>query len=386
MRRLIAAAFRFWGRPGGDLFKMTDNELKNIIEGILPAYPSALAEARQRQSELAKPPKSLGKLEDISVRLAGITGKVNNSIEKCLVAVFAADNGVVAEGVAVTPQSVTLSQAVNMTRHKTGMSVLAQCFGDEVRVYDVGINAPERPELITRKLRRGTASILRGPAMTQDEALFAMKAGFEAAKQAKEDGFDAVGVGEMGIGNTTTSAAVLTALTGCDAELATGRGSGLSDDALKHKTEVVRGAVRINSPKKDDPVDVISKVGGLDIAAMTGAYLGCAYYRLPAVADGFISIVAALCAVRLCPAARDFIFLSHASEEPGYNLAAQELGLSPFLLLDMRLGEGSGCPIAFQVMKAACAVMNDMATFDEAAINDNYLENLNGIKDFDYKL
>ena len=365
---------------------MTDADLKSIIEGISPAYAEAVRLALTRQSELAKPPKSLGKLEDISVRLAGITGKVKNRIEKCLVAVFAADNGVVAEGVAVTPQSVTLSQAINMTRHKTGMSALANYFGCAVRVYDVGINAPAHPALINKKLRRGTNSIFRGPAMTREEALFAIEAGFTAAKAAAADGFDAMGVGEMGIGNTTTSAAVLCALTGCEASLATGRGSGLSDDALIHKTEVVRQAVKLNAPDPSDPVDVIAMVGGFDIAAMTGAYLGCAYYRLPAVADGFISIVAALCAYRLCPQAKDFIFLSHASEEPGYKLAADELDLSPFLLLDMRLGEGSGCPIAFQILKAACAVMNDMATFSEAAINDDYLENLNGIKDFDYKL
>ncbi|MCR5808874.1 MAG: nicotinate-nucleotide--dimethylbenzimidazole phosphoribosyltransferase [Clostridiales bacterium] len=364
---------------------MTDAELKLFISGVSPAFSEAAAAAVKRQSELAKPPKSLGKLENISIRLAGITGRVKNELSKCLVAVFAADNGVVNEGVAVTPQSVTLAQAVNMTRHKTGMSALAAYFGNEVRVFDVGINAPERPELITRKLRRGTASILRGPAMTREEALYAVSVGVSAAEKAKRDGFDAMGVGEMGIGNTTTSAAVLAALTGADAELVTGRGSGLNDEALKHKINVVREAIRINAPDKGDPVDVIAKVGGLDIAAMTGAYLGCAKYRLPAIADGFISVVAALLAVRLCPAARDFIFLSHASEEPGYKLAEKELGLLPFLLLDMRLGEGSGCPIAFQVMRAACAVMNGMATFNEAAIDDDYLKNLDEVKDFNYK-
>ncbi len=364
---------------------MTDNELKTILDGVSPAYPDAVKAAVKRQSELAKPPRSLGMLEDISIRLAGITGSVRNDPDRCLVAVFAADNGVVNEGVAVTPQSVTLEQAVNMTRRRTGMSVLAKRFGDEVRVYDVGINAPAHPALITKKLRRGTGSILRGPAMTRGEALFAAAVGIEAAKKAKEDGFSLMGIGEMGIGNTTTSAAVLTALTGCSAESATGRGSGLSDEALARKIRVVGEAVRLNSPDPSDPVDVIAKVGGLDIAAMTGAYIGCAYHRLPAVADGFISVVAALSAVRLCPAARDFIFLSHASEEPGYKLAADELGISPFLLLGMRLGEGSGCPIAFEVIKAACAVMNGMATFSEASIDDGYLKNLDEVKDFNYK-
>lgn len=365
---------------------MNDNGLKSIIEGISPAFPEAVRLASVRQSELAKPPRSLGKLEDISIRLAGITGRVKNDPEECLVAVFASDNGVVCEGVAVTPQSVTLSQAVNMTRHITGMSALAEYFGCAVRVYDLGINAPAHPALINRKIRRGTGNIRRGPAMTRAEALRAIGIGFEAAAEAKDAGFDALGVGEMGIGNTTSSAAVLTALTGCGAETATGRGSGLSDDALMLKRRVVAEAVALNSPDASDPVDVIAKVGGFDIAAMTGAYLGCAYHRLPALVDGFISITAALCAVRLCPAVRDFLFLSHASGEPGYKLAAEEIGLSPFLLLDMRLGEGSGCPIAFQILKAACAAMNGMATFEEAAINDGYLENLNGVKDFDYKL
>ena len=365
---------------------MTDEELRGIISAVVPVDAEAVRLANIRQASLAKPPRSLGKLEEISVRLAGITGNVTNRMERCLVAVFAADNGVVSEGVAVTPQSVTLSQAVNMTRHRTGMSVLAEYFGCAVRVYDVGIAAPAHPALIERKVRQGTNSILRGPAMTRAEALSAVGAGIEAARAAKRDGFDAMGIGEMGIGNTTTSAAVLCALTGCPAETATGRGSGLSDEALAHKTRVVAEALKLNAPDGKDPIGVIAKVGGLDIAAMTGAYLGCAAERLPAVADGFISTVAALCAARLCPAAADYIFLSHASGEKGYALAAGELGDEPFLLLGMRLGEGSGCPLAFQIMKAACAVMNGMATFEEAAIDDGYLKELDGVERFDYKL
>ena len=365
---------------------MNDAELKNFIESVKPAFKDAMAMAHKRQSELAKSPGSLGKLEDISVRLAGITGSVKNRLENCLVAVFAADNGVTADGVAVTPQSVTLQQAVNMTRHRTGMSAIARYFGDTVKVYDVGINAPAQPGLIDRKQRMGTDSIYRRAAMSREEALGAIEAGIEAAKEAYSEGFSAVGIGEMGIGNTTTSAAVLAALTGNDAEAVTGRGSGLDDKTLAHKIEVVREALRVNAPDRSDVVDVVSKVGGLDIAAMTGAYIGCARYRIPAVADGLISITAALCAVRLCPGVRDFIFLSHCSEEPGYKVAAEELGLSPFLMLDMRLGEGSGCPVAFQIMKAACAAMNDMATFAEASIDNGYLEELKDVEGFDYKL
>lgn len=361
---------------------MNEAELKNRILAIRPADRAAVSAALARQASLAKPPHSLGKLEDISVRIAGITGKVKNELAKCRVQVFAADNGVTEEGVAITPKSVTLLQAVNMTRRLTGMSAIAAYFKNEVRVTDVGIDSPGTPEgIVPRKVARGTKNIFRGPAMTREECLKAVFAGIEAAEDAAASGVSALGVGEMGIGNTTTAAAVLSALTGEDAAKVTGYGSGLSDEAFRHKTEVVRGAVELNKPDRSDPIDVLSKVGGFDIAAMTGAYIGCAYRRIPAVCDGFISIVAALAAVRLCPAVRDFIFLSHASKEAGCRIVYRELGLEPMLALDMRLGEGSGCPIAFEVMRAALAAMNGMATFDEAAIDDGYLAELAG-KDF----
>ena len=212
--------------------------------------------------------------------------------------------------------------------------------------------------------------------MTEQQALDALAVGLDLARQAKAEGIDAVGVGEMGIGNTTTSAAVLAALTGASVEEVTGRGGGLTDRGFETKKRVLRQALALHHPDPGDPVAVLAAVGGLDIAAMTGLFLGCAHEGLAAAVDGYISIVAALCAVRLCPAARDAIFLSHASKEPGYRRAAEELGLAPFLQLGMRLGEGSGCPLAFQVLKAACAVMNGMATFAEAAINDDYLESI----------
>ena len=362
---------------------MTETELNELICKICPAFAEASEKAEARQAKLAKPPKSLGKLEDISVRLAGITGKVKNRIEYCRVLVFAADNGVVEEGVAVTPKSVTLSQAINMTAHKTGMSALAEYFNDSVCVTDVGIDSDIRfSGIVDRKVRKGTGNIRKGPAMSREEALNAMHAGIESVRAARDDGIDAVGIGEMGIGNTTTSAAVLAVLTGKDPEEVTGRGSGLTDEAFELKKRVISDAILLNAPDANDVIDVISKVGGLDIAAMTGAYLGCAYYRIPAAVDGFISIVAALCAVRLSPAVRDFLFLTHVSSEKGYSVAADELKLSPCLLLDMRLGEGSGCPLGFQIMKAACAVMNGMATFDEARIDDGYLDSIRSVDAF----
>ena len=352
---------------------MTEQELKTLP--IAPADNAAMEKARQRQAELAKPPGSLGKLEDYSIRLAGITGNVKNEIEKCRVIVLAADNGVTAEGVSSAPTSVTLSQVINMTRHITGMSSLAYYFGNEVVVADLGIDTDRKiPGVLDRKIRRSTGNIAKERAMTRQQVLDAMAVGLDLAADAAKDGVNAVGVGEMGIGNTTTSSAVLSALTGATPESVTGRGGGLTDQAFAVKKQVITQALALHHPDREDVVDVLSAVGGLDLAAMTGVFLGCALQHIPAVVDGFISIVAALCACRLNSNTKDFLFLSHASYEIGYRLAAEELGLEPCLLLDMRLGEGSGCPIAFQILKAACAVMNGMGTFAEAAIQDDYLE------------
>ena len=352
---------------------MTEQELKTLP--IAPADNAAMEKARQRQAELAKPPGSLGKLEDYSIRLAGITGNVKNEIEKCRVIVLAADNGVTAEGVSSAPTSVTLSQVINMTRHITGMSSLAFYFGNEVVVADLGIDTDRKiPGVLDRKIRRSTGNIAKERAMTRQQVLDAMAVGLDLAADAAKDGVNAVGVGEMGIGNTTTSSAVLSALTGATPESVTGRGGGLTNQAFAVKKQVITQALALHHPDREDVVDVLSAVGGLDLAAMTGVFLGCALQHIPAVVDGFISIVAALCACRLNPNVKDYLFLSHASYEIGYRLAAEELGLEPCLLLDMRLGEGSGCPIAFQILKAACAVMNGMGTFAEAAIQDDYLE------------
>lgn len=353
---------------------MTRQELTAYIESILPADREAMDAARRRQAELAKPPGSLGALEDMSIRLAGVLRTARPEVRRCRVTVLAADNGVVAEGVSCAPQSVTVQQAVNMTRHKTGMSALAAYFGDDVQVVDVGIRTPVPcPQVLDRKIRFSTGDIAVESAMTEQQALDALAVGLDLARQAKAEGIDAVGVGEMGIGNTTTSAAVLAALTGASVEEVTGRGGGLTDRGFLRKKQVLRQALALHRPDAVDPIGVLAAVGGLDIAAMTGLFLGCAHEGLAAAVDGYISIVAALCAVRLCPRVRDVLFLSHASYEIGYRLAARELGLEPCLLLGMRLGEGSGCPLLFRVMQGACAVLNHMATFPEAAIEDGYL-------------
>ena len=341
---------------------------------IEPLDEAAMTAARARQAQLAKPPGSLGRLEDLSVQLAGITGKVHNRIERKHLLVFAADNGVVAEGVSSAPQSVTLMQTINLTRHKTGASTLCKHFGCGITVCDVGVNAEIRePKVLNRKIAFGTGNILHGPAMTRQQCIKAIQTGFALAQ---ETDADVIGIGEMGIGNTTTSSAVLSVLLEADVEAVTGRGGGITDQSFLRKKQVIKDAIAINQPNKTDVIDVLAKVGGFDIAAMCGAFLGCAEKRCPVVIDGFISAVAALCAYKLCPEAVGYFIPSHASYEIGYRLAMDAMGLQPIFLLGMRLGEGSGCPLAFEVLSAACSIINDMATFDQAGIDDGYLDEI----------
>ena len=341
---------------------------------VQPLDNIAMDKARQRQAELAKPPGSLGRLEDLSVQLAGITGSVHNKMERKHLLVFAADNGVVEEGVASAPQSVTLMQTINLTRHKTGASTLCRHFGCGITVCDVGVNADIREKaVLNRKIAYGTANIVKGPAMTRQQAIQAVQTGMELAMATEAD---VLGVGEMGIGNTTTSSAVLSVLLEAPVEDVTGRGGGITNDSFRKKKEVIRTAIEINQPDKNDVLDVLSKVGGFDIAAMCGAFIGAAASRRPVVIDGFISAVAALCACRMCPEVRGYLIPSHASYEIGYKLAMDAMELQPMFLLGMRLGEGSGCPLAFEILSAACAVINDMATFDQAGIDDSYLEEI----------
>ncbi|WP_017211574.1 nicotinate-nucleotide--dimethylbenzimidazole phosphoribosyltransferase [Clostridium beijerinckii] len=356
---------------------INSKELRDIINSIREADAYVIAEADKRMVSLAKPLKSLGKLEEIAIKLAGITGKVKNNITKKMVIIMSSDNGVVEEGVASAPQSVTLAQTINFTKGLTGVAVLAKENDTELMVIDVGINCDfSYPGVINKKIRKGTNNIAKGPAMTREEAEKAILIGIESVKNAKELGYEILGVGEMGIGNTSTSSAVLSALTDVRVETVVGRGAGITDESFEKKKEVIKKAIKVNNPAKDDPIDVISKVGGFDLAAMAGVFLGSAYYKVPVVIDGFISAVAALIAFKLNSKTRDYMFTSHDSKELGFKVAMKELSLSPILDLDMGLGEGSGCPLAFSIMKSACAVMNNMATFEEAEINDSYLDEL----------
>lgn len=296
---------------------------------------------------------------------------------------MASDNGVVEERVSSAPQAVTCTQTLNFTKGLTGVSVLAKQFNTDLIIVDMGINADiDNPLIRNRKIRKSTWNIARREAMTYDEAVRAIVAGIETVVEAVRDGYKLIGAGEMGIGNTTTSSAVLCALTGIPVESAAGKGAGLKEEAYRHKIDVIQKAIAINKPNPHDPIDVLAKVGGFDIAAMTGIFIGGAYTRTPVVIDGFISLVAALAASRINPAVREFMIASHASCEQGFTHAARALGIEPYLNLNMRLGEGSGCPVMFAVIDAACAVIRDMGTFEQANIGEEYLNEIRGSDNF----
>ena len=353
------------------------DELTRYISQIQSPDHDAMEKAQARLDSLVKPPGSLGRLEDIAAALAGISGKIINKYDKRCVIIMASDNGVVDEGVSSAPQNITHLMTLNFSKGITGAAVLAKQFNSDLIVVDVGINADmDYPLIKNKKIRKSTWNIARQAAMTREEAVKAIVTGIETAIEAVKDGYTLLGAGEMGIGNTTSSAAVLCAMTGISAEKAAGKGAGLNKGAYQKKISVIKTALQINNPNPDDPVDVIAKVGGFDIAAMAGLYIGAAYMKVPVVIDGFISMVAALAASRLNPLIKNYMFASHASYEQGFAHAAHALGAEPYLYLNMRLGEGSGCPLMFAMIDAACAVINNMGTFEQAKIGEEYLDKI----------
>jgi len=338
--------------------------LQETIRSIAPVNQQATCEAQERLDSLLKPRGSLGKLEDIARQVAGITGKVQNRFHKKVVMVMAADNGIATEGVTAYPQDITMWVADCMLRGISGLGVLARHAGADIRVVDLGIiNDVPTPGIINRKIRRGTSNFLHGQAMSRGEAIEAIEIGIEETLRAIDEGYDLVGTAEKGIGNTTTSAAVLHVLTGDGLDSVVGRGTGISDDALARKKELIRLAVEKHRPDASDPVDILAKVGGFDIAALAGSFLASASRGVPVVVDGFISGVAALLALRFNPLARDYMILSHGSAEPGARIIERELGMEPLLFMDMRLGEGTGCTLAFNIIEASMAIMNEQGTF-----------------------
>lgn len=346
--------------------------LKKTLNIIEPGDYEAKKAAMQRIDNLAKPIGSLGTLEDIAAKMAAITGKIYNKMNKRNIIVMCADNGVVEEGVSACPKELTAILTQNLTKNSTGVTVLSEFTGTDVTIVDIGVDAViNNPLVINKKIAMGTKNMVKEPAMSYKEAVSAIEAGIEIVDDLCKKGYDIFGTGEMGIGNTTTSAAVLSAILGLSPDLTVGKGAGLTEEQYENKKRVVKKAIELHDPDSNDPIDVISKVGGFDIAGMCGCFLGAAKNKRPIVIDGLISSAAALCAVRLNEHVRDYIFPSHLSEEPGAAYMMKEIGVEPILNLHMRLGEGSGCPLAFQIIDSALYAMNNMPTFEEASINSD---------------
>ncbi len=340
--------------------------IESICRNIYPLDTRFMEQAQARQDRLIKPQGSLGKLENISVQLAGIYGSKYFDTTKKIVLSFACDHGVYEEGVAPDPQNITILQSINFPKKINGVGTISKFVGCDVQLIDVGINSDEPIEgVIDCKIRKSTSNMAKGPAMTRQEAIRAVEIGIEMSEKYIQEDYKVIGIGEMGIANTTPSTAIISVLAGCDPEEITGIGAGLKKELLAHKAQVIRTAIELNQPNPTDGIDVLQKVGGFEIGSMAGVILGCSANRVPVVLDGFISYAAALIAYNINPRCKDYMIASHHSAEPGAQKALDLLGLEPFLKMDMRLGEGSGAALAFNMIEAANYVYKNMLTFDE---------------------
>ena len=343
--------------------------LEETLAAIVPADRAAMDAAWQRWDSIAKPLRSLGLLEEAVVRIAGMTGTPAVKLGKRAVIAMCADNGVVAQGVTQTGQEVTAIVTENMSTGDTSVCRMAAAAGAEVIPVDIGVARPVAGERIRQcNVRRGTADMTQGPAMTREEAVQAVETGIELVRELKDKGYGLIGTGEMGIGNTTTSSALASVFLNRPPEQVTGRGAGLSSAGLERKIKAIETAIQVNKPNPADPLDVLSKVGGLDLAGLCGVFLGGAACRIPVLVDGFISSAAALTAARLCPNAVDYMLGSHASNEPAGRMVLEDLGLKPFLYANMCLGEGTGAAAVMPLLDMALAVYDGMTTFADEQI------------------
>lgn len=349
---------------------MRDETINRVISEIRPLSEDARARARTRLDSLTKPAGSLGRIEDLAAWYVGVTGHVSPPPLQPVVLTLAADHGVTAEGVSAYPQSVTAQMVRNFIRGGAAVNVLARHAGASLHVADVGVaeDLGEHAGLLHHKIAHGTKNFLHEPAMSYEQALTSLHVGMNVAQAACAEGNNLLAVGEMGIGNTTASAAIASVLTGCDVERVTGRGTGVEGWRLRRKISVVKRALALHRPSPDDVVDTLAKVGGFEIGGMAGLMLGAASRRVPVVLDGFITGVSALIAVALAPRCREYLLASHLSEESGHRIVLDHLKLEPLLDLRMRLGEGTGACLAVPLMQAALNVYSRMATFEEAGV------------------
>jgi nicotinate-nucleotide--dimethylbenzimidazole phosphoribosyltransferase len=346
-------------------------KILELAKTIPPLDRVAMEQAAARQLQLTKPTGSLGRLEAIAIQMAGITREALPIVPLKAVIVMAADHGVAGEDVSAYPAAVTPQMVYNFLREGAAINALARQAGAEVTVVDIGVAAEmAHPRLLSRKVCMGTANMADGPAMTRERALEAITIGVEVFESLLKRGVDLLAIGEMGIGNTTAASAITASLTGKPVELVTGRGTGISDEQLTHKVRVIELSLARNKPDANDPIDVLAKVGGLEIAGLVGVIIAAARRRIPIVLDGFISSAAALVAFGLNPSVRDYLFAGHVSVERGHQIILEKMGLSPLLNLEMRLGEGTGAVLAMHIIEAALRTHGEMATFTEAGVSN----------------
>ena len=344
--------------------------IDETVSAIGALDETAMGAARARQKTLTKPEGSLGVLEEMSVRLAGITGRALPGIGDKVIMVMAGDHGVTAEGVSAYPSEVTPQMVLNFVSGGAAINVLARHVGARVVVADLGVALPvEHPEVLQLKVRPGTANFTAEPAMSREEAISCLETGIRLAREQIDNGDTIIGLGDMGIGNTAASSAILAALSSYGVNQVVGRGTGVEQDGLERKRRAISKALALHRPDPNDPIDVLCKVGGLEIGGLAGCVLGAAAARIPVVVDGFIAGAAALLAARICPESAKYMFASHLSGEPGHRLILDLLGLQPALYLGMRLGEGTGAALAMQLLEAACRLLAEMATFQEAGVS-----------------
>ena len=345
--------------------------LDQTIQAIRPLDRDAMDTAQARQNNLTKPPGSLGRLESISIQVAGITGQARPVLEDKIIITCAGDHGVVAQGVSAFPQEVTPQMVRNFLNGGAAINVLARHVGARVVVVDAGVAADfdSQPGLVIKKVAHGTDDMTQGPAMSQEQAIQSIEAGIEAVEDEITRGMSIVATGDMGIGNTTPSSAIAATITHLPVTRVTGRGTGIDNAQLAHKVAVIEKALAVNRPDPNDALDVLSKVGGFEIGAIAGVILGAAAHRIPAVIDGFISTAGALIAGGLAPLAHDYMIAAHVSVEIGHKAMLEHLSLVPCLDFDLRLGEGTGAALVLSIVEAACRVLDEMATFEDAGVS-----------------
>jgi nicotinate-nucleotide--dimethylbenzimidazole phosphoribosyltransferase len=344
--------------------------LNSTIAEISSLDPNLFASAQAKLDNKTKPLGSLGRLEEFARRVVAITGTLEPDTSKKIIFTFAGDHGVVEEGVSAYPREVTPQMVLNFLAGGAGVNVLARHAGAEVRVVDVGVDHDFEPHpgLISKKVARGTRNLSIGAAMTREEAVAAIEVGIELARQAKSEGVAMIGTGDMGIGNTTPSSAIIAAFSGISPRELTHRGTGIDDAALERKVSAIERGLAVNMPDPADPLDVLAKVGGLEIAAIAGLVLGGAACRLPVIVDGFISTAGALVACEMNPNVKEYIFAAHQSVEIGHRFMLEKMGMEPILDLKMRLGEGTGAALAMGLVEAGVKILKEMATFEQAGV------------------